>query len=204
MKQWILQFLFVGLVGLCETAVLLQKHLCPISRLRKETGTSPSCLQTKGVLVLVNTADYHNKVNDLLSDTDTYKMLRQDATSSNRIKVMSAKSGEGQSHWQANVLHTVSKHYASILFFWSVTLNTTSKTQITEDLDETMVSYDVISPFTCIPNMVKKGLEQDIRTNFTSDHICALLALLLSDDHLLPVQWRFLQTEARPTSTWDE
>ncbi|KAL3972435.1 transcription elongation factor S-II [Sarotherodon galilaeus] len=66
----------------------------------------------------------------------------------------------------------------------------TDKVQkLTLDPDETMVSFDVVSLFTCIPTTeavetVRKRLQEDSsledRTNFTPDQICTLLDLCLT------------------------
>nr|XP_054606785.1 E3 SUMO-protein ligase ZBED1-like [Nothobranchius furzeri] len=66
----------------------------------------------------------------------------------------------------------------------------TDKVQkLTLDPDETMVSFDVVSLFTCIPTTeavetVRKRLQEDStledRTNFTPDQICILLDLCLT------------------------
>ncbi|XP_060756578.1 uncharacterized protein LOC132867614 [Neoarius graeffei] len=97
-----------------------------------------------------------------------------------------------------SVTYNIAKHLATILApLVGNTLHHVKNSQdfatkvadLKLDLDETMVSYDVTSLFTCIPTTeavesVRKRLLQDNtlldRTNLTTDQICTLLDLCLT------------------------
>ncbi|XP_065326070.1 uncharacterized protein LOC135932513 [Pelmatolapia mariae] len=94
--------------------------------------------------------------------------------------------------------YNISKHLATILaplvgntpHHIKNSTDFTDKVQkLTLDPDETMVSFDVVSLFTCIPTTeavetVRKRLQEDSaledKTNFTPDQICTLLDLCLT------------------------
>ncbi|XP_070401572.1 uncharacterized protein [Nothobranchius furzeri] len=97
-----------------------------------------------------------------------------------------------------SVTYNIAKHLATILaplvgntpHHIKNSTDFTDKVQkLTLDPDETMVSFDVVSLFTCIPTTevvetVRKQLQEDStledRTNFTPDQICTLLDLCLT------------------------
>ncbi len=149
--------------------------------------------------VILNTTDYHSKVSTLLSDTNTYEILKRDPSSGYKRKVIECLQklqqdgafdrpqylrlypqdtipclyGLPKIHKEGvplrpivssinSVTYNIAKYVANILA--PLVGNTPHHIQNSLDFvnkvkglkieqDETMVSYDVTSLFTCIPTM---------------------------------------------------